>query len=267
MMKSFSQFHAVSKFAIDQLLYVSGGGYIVNEPDFHINRNYFDDFQCAHVLNGCFHLEQNNIHHQINKGESVIFDLRVKHKYYFNHDDSEILWMHFDGAHCEMLTNNIELPYIFTSEIPQQTIRKCLLLIANKPPQYEIEISKNIYNFLCEILLQNDLPYKDTDMLIKKVDQFIVENRSVPITLDMLSKHTNIGKYHLCRIFKERANKTPIQYVLFKKIEYAKDLMLFSNAKISDLYEELGFADQSHFSKTFKKVVGMFPTEFKKMHY
>ena len=83
----------------------------------------------------------------------------------------------------------------------------------------------------------------------------------------MLSECTNISKYYLCRVLREKTHKTPIEYVLFKKIEFAKDLLLFSNEKISDIYGQLSFSDQSHFSKTFKNIVGMYPTEFKKMHY
>lgn len=268
MIGNFSHFHPVSRFAIDNLLYVSGLGYKINDSSFYIDRKYFDDYQIVHVLNGIFHLEQHGKQYEIKKGESVIFDLREKHKYFLKRNHyNEILWMHFNGNCCETLLNNLSLPHIYISDIPEQIIRKCVLLIANKPPNYELKISLNIYKLLMDVILVSNASLKGIDPLIKKVDDFIMANKSVSITLDMLSKHTNINKYHLCHLFKEKVSRTPIQYVLFKKIDIAKDMLLFSNMKISQIYSQLGFADQSHFSRTFYKIVGMFPTQFKKMHY
>ncbi len=54
-----------------------------------------------------------------------------------------------------------------------------------------------------------------------------------------------------------------MQFILRKKIAKAKGIMSESDRKLQDIAEELGFSDAFHLSKTFKKLTGKTPKEFK----
>lgn len=64
--------------------------------------------------------------------------------------------------------------------------------------------------------------------------------------------------------FKRITGKTPSSYLLERKMEYAKKLLLTSNISILDLASEIGFDSVSHFIKLFKSFYGETPLKFRK---
>ncbi len=55
------------------------------------------------------------------------------------------------------------------------------------------------------------------------------------------------------------------EYINFKRVEKAKELLASSEAKIKDVAADVGIADQLYFTKVFKKQLGLSPREFRKM--
>lgn len=55
-------------------------------------------------------------------------------------------------------------------------------------------------------------------------------------------------------------------FILLKKIDEAKVLLSLSNTSILDISNNLNFADQSHFTKTFKRITQITPRQFRKLH-
>ncbi len=56
---------------------------------------------------------------------------------------------------------------------------------------------------------------------------------------------------------------TPHQYVIRRRIERAKQLLKQSDLRIVDIALACGFANQSHFSRHFRRIVGISPKEFR----
>lgn len=83
-------------------------------------------------------------------------------------------------------------------------------------------------------------------------------------TLDELSAMFFVSKTQIFRMFKDSYGMAPMQYILNKKIEYAKHLLSTTDKRMSDIAEELSFTDAKHFSKAFKNYAGMLPREYKK---
>lgn len=91
----------------------------------------------------------------------------------------------------------------------------------------------------------------------------IEENIEKPLYIDDLSSMTSWGKTHFSRIFKTFYHKTIYQYILEKKIEYAKEMILNSDLYISELHNKCGFESYSNFFHAFKKFTSMTPQEFR----
>ncbi|MDY4975895.1 MAG: helix-turn-helix transcriptional regulator, partial [Clostridia bacterium] len=58
---------------------------------------------------------------------------------------------------------------------------------------------------------------------------------------------------YLCRLFKSYFGITPLQYVFQKKMDYSRNLLLYTQISISEIAAMVGYDDISHFSKDFKK--------------
>jgi len=93
------------------------------------------------------------------------------------------------------------------------------------------------------------------------VQDYIQSHYADDIALDDLAKVAGLSPYHLARVFKAQVGLAPHQYLIQVRIQRAKGL-LASGMSISDVAYAVGFADQSHLSKWFKRVMGVPPGQF-----
>lgn len=103
----------------------------------------------------------------------------------------------------------------------------------------------------------------DNKIIIKDSIELINDSIKNNLSLDELSANVKLSKYHFLRVFKKELGLTPHQYILMKKIDKTRDLIL-SGSTILDASLELGFNDQSHFNRNFKKLYGYTPASLTK---
>lgn len=85
------------------------------------------------------------------------------------------------------------------------------------------------------------------------------------ITLESLEKNVYMSKHHLSRIFRELTGATIIDYLFKFRINQAKILFILNrDSTVTDVYQEVGFQSMSHFSRLFKKFVGLTPEQYRK---
>ncbi|NJP21065.1 MAG: helix-turn-helix transcriptional regulator [Hydrococcus sp. CRU_1_1] len=63
-------------------------------------------------------------------------------------------------------------------------------------------------------------------------------------------------------MFKQSTGLSPHRYVIQHRIERAKELLHCQELSISDISTQLGFADHSHFTRYFKRIIGVTPKQF-----
>jgi len=68
----------------------------------------------------------------------------------------------------------------------------------------------------------------------------------------------------LCRVYKENVGMTIFEYLNKIKIEFACNLLMDADLKISEVCWDSGFNNFSHFNKQFKRITGMTPSEYRK---
>lgn len=83
------------------------------------------------------------------------------------------------------------------------------------------------------------------------------------LSLSELAEFTGLSPKYLSALFHKEVGLTLTEYINSRKIEEAKHLFLSTNHSIVDISEWLGFHDQSHFTKIFKRFTGITPKKFK----
>lgn len=78
-----------------------------------------------------------------------------------------------------------------------------------------------------------------------------------------LANLVQMSPYYFSRLFKQSTGVTPHQYVTQCRIEKAKQLLKKPDLSITYISQQVGFHDQSHFSKTFGKIVGLTPKKYR----
>ena len=99
----------------------------------------------------------------------------------------------------------------------------------------------------------------------KKIKPIYIEKKITPSTL---KKVIGAKEFSLVEItvseFKKEFGTTIIQYLLTKKITYAKELLRYSNSSIEEIAALCGISDQSYFNKIFRKLEGCTASEYRK---
>jgi len=68
--------------------------------------------------------------------------------------------------------------------------------------------------------------------------------------------------YHFIRLFRESTGKSPYQYVIDARVRKAKELLATRKSTIAEVAYEVGFVDQSHLTRHFKRAFGITPNTF-----
>lgn len=102
--------------------------------------------------------------------------------------------------------------------------------------------------------------------LIDQISKYIKNNLNAPLRIDELCAHFNLSQAKLKYLFKIELQMTIRQYIILQKITVAKQL-LCTDSDIQKLPQALGFSDYAHFAKTFKRLTGLTPKQFRLQNY
>jgi two-component system response regulator YesN len=99
--------------------------------------------------------------------------------------------------------------------------------------------------------------------VIEKAKAYIISNFNKQISLDDVSREVNISPYYFSKIFKEETGENFIDYLTNIRIDKAKELLANSDLSMKEICGKVGYSDPNYFSRSFKKNVGVTPTDFK----
>ncbi len=100
---------------------------------------------------------------------------------------------------------------------------------------------------------------------IRLIYELIDERYQHKIKIDEVAELCNLTKPAFCRYFKKATGNTFIGFLNQYRVSQAKRLLLMGN-NITETCYECGFESLSYFNRTFKKVTGLNPSDFKKQH-
>jgi len=92
---------------------------------------------------------------------------------------------------------------------------------------------------------------------------YVDANYDKPITLAEIARASHLSVSRLAHIFKEQMGITIIDYLTGVRIERAKELLLATDQNCTEICFEVGYNNQSYFTRTFKELVGMTPLQFR----
>src|SRR5260221_5043792 len=90
--------------------------------------------------------------------------------------------------------------------------------------------------------------------------EYIQDQLDTDLTVSGIAQAVYMTPYHFTRLFKESTGKSPHQYVVEARVRKAKELLTTGKLTISEVAHHVGFADQSHLTRHFKRVFGLPPT-------
>ena len=99
---------------------------------------------------------------------------------------------------------------------------------------------------------------------LRAVIDHIHERLDAELSLDHLAAVAHMSPYHFARLFKNSTGLPPHQYVIARRVERAKELLRGRDPlPLAEVAAETGFSSQSHFTRHFKRIVGVTPQRFR----
>ncbi len=146
-------------------------------------------------------------------------------------------------------------------------------IIDNKRSSYNVDLVK----FFDIIIDSENVEYFSTDNLpltirknraeiahcVLKAKNFMDSNIYEKLSIDHISDSVYISKFYFIRLFKDLFGTTPYKYLLEKKLEESKKLLISHN--IDETAKMLNFTDRSAYSNKFQRQYGLRPSKFKSM--
>ena len=96
--------------------------------------------------------------------------------------------------------------------------------------------------------------------------QYIHQNIYQPEKLraEIIAAHFHISQNYISEYFKKHTDQTLQQYIISYKLRLAETRLQYSDMRLNEIAFELGFSDESHLTKTFKKYKGLSPSQYRK---
>lgn len=136
--------------------------------------------------------------------------------------------------------------------------------ILKRSKNREFQIKSNLLTLLNELniayerKLKKELP--DNETTIQQIINYVNDNLSEPITLDLLCRHFGISKPQLCRSFKNATGSTVWNYLTTKRLLASRE-MIMTGSPVTKICNDFGYTDYSAFYRAYQKFFGHSPKE------
>ena len=134
-------------------------------------------------------------------------------------------------------------------------IKSTVLIVLNNYKLRNIDVSRS------RQVLTNEIPF-----ILKNIIQYIDDNIKNKIEIRQLSGLSKWSHQHFIKNFNKYVGCTPYQYILKKKIEKARIVIVEKDCSILNVAIDYGFDSYSNFFNAFKKETGFTPDYYRKKH-
>lgn len=105
--------------------------------------------------------------------------------------------------------------------------------------------------------------HRERSSHIHRAKEYIAQHFAENISLDEICRHAGVSKNYFCHLFKGETGLSIWDFLTNYRIEKAKEFLAGSDLKNYEISYRIGYENPSYFSKTFKKITGLSPSEFR----
>lgn len=169
-----------------------------------------------------------------------------------------------EASHSEIFSFNVK-----NGETYLKVLKKIELERALKKPTYRINELRDLYGLISSLLKTTEQKYLPTSKYLKILPaiEYIAKNYNKNICNDELASVTELSTVYFRKLFKEVMGISPIKYIQSVKTKKAKEMLSSDYSSITDIAYSLGYDNVYEFSRSFKKYVGISPTQYEKQLY
>lgn len=185
----------------------------------------------------------------------------------------EYVWIEFDGLRAK---ETVELSglcvnspvYKAKYKDVAQTMKDEMLYIINHKDDSPFHLIGHLYLFIdsfvkssaiTQISKSNNL----RDFYIKEALSFIEQNFQNDITVEEIAACCGLNRSYFGKIFHEVLGKSPQEFLISYRMTKATELLKLTSLSIAEVGSAVGYSNQLHFSRAFKKIYGISPRQWR----
>lgn len=240
-----------------------------------VNKRCLDEYVLIYCIEGKGWLEIEDKHYDIYPGDLFICPPNIIHSYGADKINPWTkYWLHFRGNKGLIFMECIGISTccpVFKAGISQNIIERFEHIFEVLKMGYTsanlLVASSDTQLILSELnSIRANGPFSsEPGTTVEAVIEFMLKHVCDNKTLEDFAHYSQISKYYLIRVFKDKTGYTPYDYYMRLKIQKACELLHSKTKSILGISVSLGFTDQFHFSKVFKKITGYSPTNYRKL--
>ena len=231
----------------------------------HIGR---DDYYLIYMVEGELSLDMQGINRTIKKGDALL--IPPKHVYKYSGDnDTRYLYAHFTGSYAADFLKECgldNLPCVIEGDFRVEIERTFKLMIDTFLHNEKLATQKCACLIQCILIdiYKNSLE-KEYSSYLQASMEYIRKYFTKKISIPHLAKLESLSNSRYITVFKRLMGKSPNEYIISLRMNFAKNLLDNTNISIQQISERVGYSDQYFFSRLFKKYLGISPQNYRKM--
>ena len=205
-------------------------------------------------------------------GDWFFIPAEIRHSYTDLPEESfEKYWIHFDLFPNSSLPRLLQLLFLVRGDEKTTCLFSRLTRVNASNSladalQAKITLLELITHYL-ELARKDDLPVlTEEEQGINQVLSYIHNHLADPLNNRILAQQCHMHPNHFIRYFSQRTGQTPASYVVQCRMDMARQLLSRTELTVSQVAEQVGIPEQSHFSRLFHRYCSLTPTQYRKRH-
>lgn len=239
--------------------------------------NWHENIEIIYVTDGKGRISCDFVEYPVKKGELFAINSDVFHGFSADSEDVcfEYYYLIIGRDFCRdngFDTDTVKLCENISDSVAAELFTKIVEAYEFKGEYRGLAIRAAVLNLLYRLCTYHI--NKSTDTKKKKKDSntdniraaivYIRENLSQRLTTKDLAKVSGISEYYFIREFKRITHYTPVTYINIVRCDTARKLLYEGNKNVGEVASLCGFENMPYFTKTFKKYIGVLPSDVKR---
>ena len=204
-------------------------------------------------------------------GTVFLYDCKRPHSYFSTSDQTELLWMCFDGISAaqtvqQLIIMNGSSPLFLNADTSGLEHFFLRILSDYQTPTRTSEslISEQVYGALCRLLQQRNPSGGYGDSCVTAAMHFMDLHLREQIHITDVAKQIGLSVSQLTKSFRRQTGYSPYEYLTLQRISRAKGLLASTTMTIHCIAEICGYNSEANFIRTFSHHVGQTPGAFRR---
>lgn len=262
----------LAEHSLSRDLYPLGLGYYREASTHSMQRDKHGDNLIIYCVDGKGSLSINGEVSTVSAGDLVCLPKGKAHHYQADrYQPWTIYWVHFDGLLSEAFIDYIGLQpgqYCQAIGLHNRLITNFERLLELRQSSHQlgayIHAANRLRQLLAEIALLPQIRQSGGDFDLEQIHATMQAHVHEQLDLDTLANIAKLSKFHFTKKYKRLTGSTPINHFIHLKIQHACYLLDITDKSIREISEALGYEDSYYFSRLFKKVMGISPSQYRR---